>query len=52
MEDTSTNTGPVIVGVDGSDSSIDALRYAARVSAAFDAPLEAIITWKIGRAHV
>lgn len=35
----------VTVGVDGSASSVDALRYAARIADAFDAPLEAITTW-------
>ena len=35
----------ILVGVDGSDPSLDALRYAAKVSAAFGAPLRAITTW-------
>lgn len=35
----------IIVGVDGSASSIDALRYAARIAAALEAPLEAVTTW-------
>lgn len=35
----------VVVGVDGSESSIAALRYAARIAAAFDAPLEVVTTW-------
>lgn len=39
----------VIVGVDGSASSIAALRYAARTAAAFDAPIEAISTWAFPR---
>lgn len=37
----------ILVGVDGSGSSIDALRYAARIAVAFDAPLEAMTTWTI-----
>lgn len=40
-----TDRDRVVVGVDGSESSIDALRYAARLADAFGAPLEAVITW-------
>lgn len=39
----------VIVGVDGSAPSIAALRYGARIAAAFDAPLEAVTTWAFPR---
>lgn len=35
----------IVVGVDGSESSVAALRYAARLADAFDAPLEALTTW-------
>lgn len=35
----------IVVGVDGSDSSIAALRYAVRIADAIDAPLEAVTTW-------
>ena len=44
MDDT-LDVDRIVVGVDGSDSSVDALRYAARLAEAFDAPLEALITW-------
>jgi nucleotide-binding universal stress UspA family protein len=35
----------IIVGVDGSQPSIDALRSAARLAAALERPLEAISVW-------
>lgn len=36
---------PVLVGVDGSESSRDALRYAGKIAAALGAPLRVITTW-------
>lgn len=39
------NTDRVVVGIDGSASSIAALKYAARIANALDAPLEAVTTW-------
>jgi nucleotide-binding universal stress UspA family protein len=43
-----TNTDPtrILVGVDGSDSSVEALLHGARLAAAFDAPLEVITAWQ------
>ena len=35
----------IVVGVDGSAASIAALRYAARIADALDAPMEAVTTW-------
>lgn len=40
-----TTTLPIIVGVDGSAASVEALAYAATIAAALDAPIEAITTW-------
>lgn len=40
-----TDADRVLVGVDGSSSSIDALRYGARMAEVFDAPLEVVTTW-------
>lgn len=36
---------PIVVAVDGSDSSLDALRHGIRVASAFNAPLEAVTVW-------
>lgn len=44
MTDT-TSTDRIVVGVDGSEPSIDALRYADRIATALNAPLEAVIAW-------
>ncbi len=35
----------ILVGVDGSSPSVDALREGERIAAAFGAPLEAVIVW-------
>ena len=37
--------GRIVVGVDGSDSSIEALRVAVRTAQAFGTSLEAVTTW-------
>ena len=36
----------ILVAVDGSDSSIEALRRAALIATAIDAPIEAVTTWE------
>jgi nucleotide-binding universal stress UspA family protein len=45
MNTTDETKRRIIVGVDGSDSSLDALRSAARIAAAMECPLEAITVW-------
>lgn len=37
----------ILVGVDGSDSSIDALLRGARIAKALDAPLVVVTTWQL-----
>lgn len=36
----------IVVGVDGSDASVDALRWAARLGAALGCDLEAVTSWQ------
>jgi nucleotide-binding universal stress UspA family protein len=41
------NSDRILVGVDGSDESVDALRYGAKIAAALHAPLEAVTVWHV-----
>lgn len=43
--------GPVVVGVDGSESSKEALRWAARMAAAEGLKLRALTTWEYPQAY-
>ncbi|WP_396641610.1 universal stress protein [Microbacterium sp.] len=43
---TSTEPKPIVVGVDGSASSIAALRKAAELARMMDVPLEAVTAWQ------
>jgi nucleotide-binding universal stress UspA family protein len=40
------DNAPILVGVDGSRSSIDALRYAADLAKVLDAPLRVVTAWE------
>lgn len=47
MTDTSISpVARIVVGVDGSDSSLEALRYAERIAPLFDAAIEAVTAWE------
>jgi nucleotide-binding universal stress UspA family protein len=50
MDDT-TAAKPIVVGVDGSASSIDALRKAAEIAGTTNAPIEAITAWQFPIAY-
>jgi nucleotide-binding universal stress UspA family protein len=39
-------TGRIVVGIDGSEASTDALRWGARQAALTGSPLEVIMTWE------
>jgi nucleotide-binding universal stress UspA family protein len=38
--------GPVLIGVDGSEPSVAALRYAGKLAEAMNAPLRVVIAWE------
>lgn len=42
-----TAAGRVVVGLDGSDASIEALRLALQLAPALDAPVHAVYCWEI-----
>lgn len=45
QNEAASRTPRIVVGVDGSPSSIGALRRGARIAAALDLPLEAVAAW-------
>ncbi|MFF7192881.1 universal stress protein [Streptomyces sp. NPDC008079] len=48
---TGTAAGRIVVGVDGSEPSLKALRWAARQAALTGAALEAVIAWEMPSAY-
>jgi nucleotide-binding universal stress UspA family protein len=49
VESTDPAARSILVGIDGSESSVKALRHAARLAAALELPLEAVAVWQ--KAH-
>lgn len=47
MADIRNDAAPIIIGIDGSDSSYTALREAVRLAEALGAPLRAVAVWDI-----
>ena len=45
------STRPVIVGIDGSDDSNAALRWAAEFGQRYQAPVHAVLAWDIGPVY-
>lgn len=41
------DSNPIVVGVDGSPDSVQALRWAAEYSQRFNAPLQTLATWQL-----
>lgn len=50
MADYSNDARPIVVGIDGSDSSYSAFREAARLAVALGAPLRAVAVWDVPRS--
>ncbi len=46
-ESTAPKAPAIIVGIDGSESSVKALKHASRLAAALGAPLEAVTVWQL-----
>lgn len=51
MSEQGTSTGRIVVGVDGSESSKQALRWAARLAAGDGSRIEAITAWDYPQAY-
>ncbi len=46
-DDSASAAGRIVVGVDGSEPSKAALRWAARISAVTGAPIDAVLAWQL-----
>ncbi|MEU0368848.1 universal stress protein [Streptomyces sp. NPDC006283] len=51
MADQGEKTGPIVVGVDGSDASKQALRWAVRQAEVTGAVVEAVTAWDVPHSH-
>lgn len=51
MSEQGASTGRIVVGVDGSESSKQALRWAARLAAGDSSRIEAITAWEYPQAY-
>lgn len=51
MDEQQKHPGPVVVGVDGSESSKEALRWAARMAAVEGVEIVAVTTWDYPQAY-
>lgn len=51
MSESHTDRPRIVVGVDGSAGSKEALRWAARIATAFDATIDAVAAWELTSAY-
>jgi nucleotide-binding universal stress UspA family protein len=51
MADNESSRHRIVVGVNGSNSSIDALQWAGRIGAAIGVEIDAVMSWEVSRDH-